>query len=923
MSKKKHARSSEMKQIIDFMQRQYVIVPLLLIILVAVTFYVRMGPASLDITDDWALQTIESQYKQQIEMQIRQQFPNLPAQSIQSRVNLEWQEFYRENQLSIHQQVQDASAYFRSQLQDEYGKTYLTGIDPYYFLRFTENYINNGHTGEYLNEEGVPSTRFNLAPSERRANTDTINYMQAYVYRFVSLFNKDVQPMHTAFYTQIIVMAAIAVLLFFVLRLFIGNTGAFLGTLLLVIHRVALQRTMGGFADTDGFVLFYALLITIAFVFAISQNNVWKRNIGLAIAGLFVGFFALAWQGWWYIFFFIIGAWVGYMLYILISDLYHTKRLTFLAFKNSLLSIGVFVLSGVIFVSLFTSFNRVLRALPRLFQIREIRQATVGEALWPNVLRTVAELNPGNIPTIISQAGGVMLLTLVSLGFLLFICKQKTKLVWMLFSASFIYYIFLFYQATQGSISNIYMLLFLYMLPLLTATGIKIYQKEQADYQLLFVGVAVVWFVGSFYASMYGIRFVLMMAPPIAIGFGLCVGILILTLQKRISSWLAVPHYVPVIGLTILVLLFMLPHFSYAQTVSNNSIPIVNDAWVETLTAIKDNSQQDAIISSWWDFGHFFSYFAQRGTTSDGASQNQPQSHWLGRLLLESNETKSVGILRMLNCGANSAFDVIDEQMNDTEYSISVLNDILGVSRQDAVIALQQQGFSQVVIDDILASTHCQPPESFLITSGDMVGKSGVWAHFGGWDFARAKIRHNLPNRTEALALIQDRLAVDEVEAVQVYNQLRSFTTDQMNAWISPWPSYMTQQGSCQQQQGLVVCSNGIVINQSQAFINTGQGIIDLPLLVDYTNGSMQIFLSEVEDANLAQEAAVVLWNQNGQMRSVVAHPALAQSVFHRLFYGEGVASEYYTLFYDVTQFTGERILTWQVDWDAYLAEYE
>ena len=32
----------------------------------------------------------------------------------------------------------------------------------------------------------------------------------------------------------------------------------------------------------------------------------------------------------------------------------------------------------------------------------------------------------------------------------------------------------------------------------------------------------------------------------------------------------------------------------------------MNDAWYDTLSKIRNEAPQDIVITSWWDFGHWF-----------------------------------------------------------------------------------------------------------------------------------------------------------------------------------------------------------------------------------------------------------------------------------------------------------------------------
>src|SRR3989338_9936500 len=102
-----------------------------------------------------------------------------------------------------------------------------------------------------------------------------------------------------------------------------------------------------------------------------------------------------------------------------------------------------------------------------------------------------------------------------------------------------------------------------------------------------------------------------------------------------------------------------------SENIVRNDVPLINDAWYKALTRINENSQEDAIITSWWDFGHHFKVIADRAVTFDGTTQSTPQAHWVGRLLSTSSEKEAIGILRMLNCGAEQGTQRINEEIHD------------------------------------------------------------------------------------------------------------------------------------------------------------------------------------------------------------------------------------------------------------------
>ena len=352
-------------------------------------------------------------------------------------------------------------------------------------------------------------------------------------------------------------------------------------------------------------------------------------------------------------------------------------------------------------------------------------------------------------------------------------------------------------------------------------------------------------------------------------------------------------------------------------------MPSINKEWVDALTYIKENSKPDAIINSWWDFGHWFKYFADRRVTLDGSSQNNPQLHWLGKLIITDDENMSVGILRMLDCGANTAFDVINNKINFSPISINILNTILPVhNRSIAKEILIKEKFSEEEAEEVLEYTHCKPPEDFYITSGDMVQKSGVWGHFGLWDFNKALmqtiIRSGIP-RSEAIAKLQSEFNFSNESANSVYDEAMAlFDEGAVNAWISPWPGYASDINGCQRESNYSIScplpQQGVAsinLTTMEADIPSQQGILHPNLLVYKDNESIAVKNYENNTIGIG----MILLSEGDNYATIYASTVTAPSIFTRLYYLDGTGLKYYKKVFDIREVTGSRIIVWKIEW--------
>jgi hypothetical protein len=326
-----------------------------------------------------------------------------------------------------------------------------------------------------------------------------------------------------------------------------------------------------------------------------------------------------------------------------------------------------------------------------------------------------------------------------------------------------------------------------------------------------------------------------------------------------------------------------------------------------------------------------------------------PLAHWAGRSLQTNNENETVGIVRMLACGSNNAFEEVDKKYNDTETSENIVSNMILMSKTDAGKYLKGLGYTDSEIDTILKYSHCNPPDVYYITSEDMVGKAGVWGHFGTWSIDKAFIINNLKNEPMDVAVktMKQRWNYTDEEATKIYYEVQTLTTDrEMNDWIAPWPSYAS--GSligCTETPGNVVyCNLGISIGGNaqqnyvleRAAINVSNpknaqvllGVYDRTtnarvgesagswskVIVMDTNKTSSYDMTNVT-VNMAFLLNVEHEGNTTTYSAIVSDPLLIDSTFTKLFYLDGKGTSHFEKFSDTTDITGTRIIVWKVRW--------
>ncbi len=712
------------------------------LILVAIFFsiYFRAYPYSLPITDNWAQDSVYRSIRSQIEGDINKQYPNLPATNKNQLIDKQLAQVVQQQASLINEQTKSLSAQFKQQFQDPSGQTYLLAIDPYVFFTQTRNLLDHDYIGDRL-VDGKSYNDHVLAPIGGFTKDSLHPFFEAYWHRFLSLFGER-SLMSSIFFVPILLSALSVIPAFFIAKKRIGLFGGFVAAMIVAIHPSFIGRTAGGFADTDAYNVLFPLLIAWLFIEGFEAKNLKKQALLLSLSGLFIGIYSFAWTGWWYIFDFLVGVILIYLGYEIVRSIFQRKKLSELwsgAFKNSVMIFALFLVMSGVFVTLISGFSTFHNALEGPLAFRVIKEASKPD-LWPNVYTTVAELNPASISSVIDQNGGRFLFFLGCLGIVLSMIKRdnlkKKDLVTV--GVGIVIYTLLISNAFIDISPVKYVLIFL--IPIVVGLVMLINDNRGVDVKYaLFLSI---WFVGTIYASTKGTRFVLLMVPAFGIAFGIALGMVLYILSNFISKELSINKKAVSVVLIMLLLILFISPVRTAHATGMGEVPTMNDGWWTALTKIKNETDKKTIITSWWDFGHWFKAIADRPVTFDGGSQNRPQAHWVGKLLMSDDEKLSMAILRMLDCGANTLFEKINRKYNDTETSVDMVYSIIMMSRSDAKSYLLERGFSDA--EDILAYSHCEPPNAVLITSGDMVGKAGVWAHFGSWDFDKAFIYNTI-----------------------------------------------------------------------------------------------------------------------------------------------------------------------------------
>ncbi len=840
--------------------------------------WIRMQGSHLRVADSAAASSVDNYLRQQASVIANQQYPNLPDANKEKVVADLMKKIKEENadKLETEKQklIQQIKGYYSYDADGE-SYLYMPDIDSYFYLRYARNIVEKGHPYDKLND-GVPWDDHMIAPVGVKSDANWHPYTASIMFKIAKIFNSKITLMESSNYFPLVFIFLSLIFVFFIAQKVSGSIGGVFAVTMLSVMPAVLGRTTWGHFDTDAYNVFFPVLVVWLLFNALSAQNVKKQVIYGALSGLAIALYSNLWSGWWYLFDFVGGAFAVVILLEVVSNykqlkegmrvLWHNSRV-----KKFLAIIIAFTLSSALFCALTIGFaNFIEGAFQGALRFTIIKSAAL-PSLWPNVYTTVAELNPASFDAVIASVGGTLIFVIAVLGIALLLFRRD----------------------------------------------------EAGKLDLTYSILLTLWFIGTIYASLKGMRFTILLGPAFAVAFGCAAGLV----YQRLSSFGERQlHLNKIVTGVIVILVFGIIIVNPAQAGSNmvqssyssavNDIPIVNDAWWNALTKIKDNSQPNAIINSWWDFGHHFKHIADRATTSDGAVQNSPQAHWVGRVLQTSDEKEAVAILRMLDCGANMAFDYILNATQDPVVSIKLVKGMIMEDKETAGQMAEAAGVSA----EVLKWTHCSPPEDFFITSGDMVGKAGVWAHFGQWNFERAEVwqKWRLLDESEAVPQMAKRFNWSEESAKEIYNAANSLPSeDSANAWISDWPGYLAGDSlSCVLEKDMANCGNVIVVNltnkHTEVRVNQGAAVAGKLIVYDKKGDKKEFNLTGGNNA-----LTVVMWPVADGLRAIAANTPLTDSMFTRMFYMRGLGLKHFKPFAEEHQIMGGAIYVWKVDWEG------
>lgn len=581
----------------------------------------------------------------------------------------------------------------KSFYQDQYGLPYFYDMDSYYNYRLTKNYVEHGYLGDELINGREYDLHSYYPPGVPMDYPPFIVYLTAFIYNLLNIFTK-IPLLVVCFWMPIFVAPLAGIVAYLFLRRFTNNYGAATAGILAVIVPFYFMRTIPGWFDTDMFNLIFPFLIVWCFFEALNSDR--KSGILLTLSAFFMFLFAVAWNGWQYLFYVMLIFCILLITFGKISGKLNRQSLK----KISYSSLLFFITSLGLILSL-TGVQNILKLILSPFEIVLLGGGSLGYP-WPNVYLLVSELQ---IPSFGSIMGGLgpslLIFAIVSIIFFMILIIRKNK-----------------------TINKPNKIKFLYIF-------------------------SIFWASCGFLSLLGGIRFILLLAAPLIILTGIFVGLIVDNLGLKDQR---LKRLIPIV----MIFCIVLPSLIVVNDNYNNLNPRMNDDIWETGIWLHNNTDNNTVVISSWVYGHFFAAIAHRPVVFDGrlgyienipikssdnsylnSSPNVSREYWIDHAFFTNNESLSRGIFSMLATSGDMAYLTLNKYNNNTSEDVEILNSILGVDNKTAESILENKyNLTQEQASNVLKYTHSNNSAPFVVITMNEMIYGGYWIfNFGGWDF--------------------------------------------------------------------------------------------------------------------------------------------------------------------------------------------
>jgi len=781
----------------------------------------------------------------------------------------------------------------------------LGDYDSYLWLRAARNYLRTGSVCDAI-VDGRCRDVLTLAPvgTAMRYGRSLHTAAIVAVHRVASWLDPH-QPLPASAYAVPVIVGVLGVVPAFAIgRRLAGPVGGFFSAVISGLHPSLLERSLG--SDDDVWNVVLPLYMAWAVVAGLQARRRRAQLAGGALGGVAVGVHAATWRGWTFGFAVVLAGLIAAA--VLRALHWGIRRRSGRVWQApGVRTVAAVALGYSIAAAACTQIAGADPSAVRL-PVQLVRAAFAPPAdragreplVWPSALAQVSELSVPTLDAIAAQSYGNLVFYVAWLGMLMLLLPRSHWEEWhfaVLIGATLLYRALL--TAALGRATLIALL----ALPLAAAAAATVWRGSEADADDAAVGVIVAaWLLAALLMSYEAVRFVLLLAAPFGIVAGVALG--------RVQQWLdaevrerttARAGPLRLLAAAAVLALAVVPvRLGYASAASY--LPVIDAAWADTLEQLRATAPPDAIVDTWWDYGYWTEFLAERRVSADGGTLLTRVPNWVGRAQLAGSEAEAVGLLRMLNCGSDAqpypegAKGADAKLVNAGLGGLAAYNAIVRLASLDRAAAdrhLADLGLDAPARDDVLASTHCDPPASYVIVSSQQTILPGWW-QLGTWD----------PNRTDAAAeppfgagrrgfVTADWVPCEPASDGERRCAVARFDSRGVRIDAVVYPS-----GYARRARVISTAADG---HQSEQAPDV--------LVIAGAAGA------EALDEAAAAPGAIAVLLDDERHRALVGRPRAIGSLYTRLMFLDGRGTTRFRKVDERTGAWGERVATWAIDW--------
>lgn len=835
---------------------------LLIAVSVAAGLFLRVLPMRMPYLDAKALSLVKQETAKMVEQSLKDRFPGLSNESLDFAAGKILGETLKKDHAVISRRAAEQAFILKQAYRDKDGRPYMAGIDSYYWLRMLRDLLERGHVGDKI-VNGEPYDTLTSKPVDP-ATRKNIHLWLGFIFYKIGAFLRPGLSLGSAlFLIPLLLSALIAVFAFFTAkRLGCNDIGSLMASIAINISPFLMGRMVSEWYDTDVYNVLFPLLIFGTFLYALDgKRKFWQRFFLCAASSLFVAFYASTWKGWWFIFDIII---ISGSLFLLNE---HLSRKEAKGLLPQGLSLGMFFAFSGLFVTALNGFSVWADFIIEPLKLAKVLQVTES-TLWPNVYQTVAELARVKPGEIVGGLGGILV----------------------------------FFAALLGML---YMIIF--------ERGLR---DERFGFGFLCVCV---WIGSTFYAAVEASRFTLLLVVPVGLAFGVAVSKFYDFSIEAFNKYLSGQPNIVLARCVLAGFLSLYPVSNINRVASQVSGPLfmMDSRWRSVLDKIRQDTPANAVINSWWDFGHWFTGVAQRRVLFDGMTQNTPYAYWMSSLLLTSDPAECLGIMRMINSSGNQATEELVRSAGlNLRDSIGLIRRCVRLDRERARQCLAEK-IGSAMADKILPLLFPDKlPPVYLVISSDMPAKIAPISYIGNWDFWKVDLwfKQRKMSKQKFISYAVEQYGLRPEEAESRYLEILFMPEDASKEWFSSYLKYYSSIAGGREHDGMLYFDNGLVSAKGgrQAVIAGGNSGVPRSLFL-MENGMFR----EIAQENSSLGYSGVLTGKGKDLKSFLCDTALGRSMLVRLYFFQAKGIDFLRLFDKAVYENGDAIYVYQVIWPA------